>query len=785
VLQNILVSEKRKTLAMYMLRALLINSLICFGSILTLFAQEDPINFNITNVHLSNEQLHVFLTIKNQGNLPIHDFNVVATETIERPVNLEIISFDKLEKGNTGETLTILFLIDISGSMNRHNRLELAKNAVKEAVEKVNLPANTSLLLATFHDDLSDDFPINKSNVNKIIEEQIKKGRDTDLYNSIIQKTNDFKSTKGKKAIVLLSDGKDESNLIKKYDLLGLPRPTANDAIETVKDSTLRDNFFLFPIALPGADTVFLKDLVAATPSPFDKYTDIEDANTKLGEIFIDIISSISADYLVRIKPQKRLYYGRERTLSLDWAPLEENYTSSFNYREGTYAQPIAPLPPDAPLEWYKSIFSGILLIGLLFLLLYFGVPKYKKTAFSTKYIKTYQAKKGIIHTDPLTNDRIEEGEKVVHKCGTPITLASWKFSGKCPHFPNCINNKLYNCNGKGGPENYDLFAQNGILKKLTWGWYGGLGGLIAWLLFSLHKLFNFGASTDVYDNMHQSILGVDFLKKYNLLASEVGDATFIGLALGAGICLTLAIAEEKSSARFFSKKRILLRLLVGIIASFLIFFVGVLFQYVVLDNPFWSGLLTWIIFGISIGLVLSIQSTILWQRGIAGGVIASVIGFFIYYFISSSTNSLYIKMLSLIAIGIILGIIIVVIISHLEDFQLRVLEPILYSGHTYPISKWLKSGIIVEIGTDKACYVFIKWDDPHVNGHHAELTYDNTINTVYIQPINDAEILVNSVIIPLDRRTPLAHNDHIRLGRNSITTLQYEEKRTNETPIF
>jgi len=150
-----------------------------------------------------------------------------------------------------------------------------------------------------------------------------------------------------------------------------------------VKDSSLHDNFFLFPIALPGADVDFLKKIVDATPSKLDKYTDITDASTELSKIFIDIISRFSADYLVKVRPQNALYSGEDRQLSLIWTPNDEEYKSHFQYREGTAPYAKSPTPPAPPCVWFKSILIGFALILSLFLLLFFGVPQYKKLLFN------------------------------------------------------------------------------------------------------------------------------------------------------------------------------------------------------------------------------------------------------------------------------------------------------------------------------------------------------------------------------------------------------------------
>ena len=71
-------------------------------------------------------------------------------------------------------------------------------------------------------------------------------------------------------------------------------------------------------------------------------------------------------------------------------------------------------------------------------------------------------------------------------------------------------------------------------------------------------------------------------------------------------------------------------------------------------------------------------------------------------------------------------------------------------------------------------CYVFIKWEDKSVGERHAKMVYYQS--NVYIIPLH--ETLVNGVIIPENQKTPLMNNDIIQLGRESISKMQYKEKR-------
>ena len=172
-------------------------------------------------------------------------------------------------------------------------------------------------------------------------------------------------------------------------------------------------------------------------------------------------------------------------------------------------------------------------------------------------------------------------------------------------------------------------------------------------------------------------------------------------------------------------------------------------------------------------------MSSIILSRGLLGGLLAALAAFLIYQIIAYLFKD-YIgaKLISLMVLGGILGSILVTVITALEDFELEYISPQRFKN-TVPISKWLKSGIDIFIGTDSGCYVYIKWNDDAVQPQHGRLLYEN--GAVYIQPL--AETMVNGVIIPHNRKMALQNGDIIQLGRASQTRMRYKEKRKDRRP--
>ncbi|MEZ4990157.1 MAG: FHA domain-containing protein, partial [Saprospiraceae bacterium] len=217
---------------------------------------------------------------------------------------------------------------------------------------------------------------------------------------------------------------------------------------------------------------------------------------------------------------------------------------------------------------------------------------------------------------------------------------------------------------------------------------------------------------------------------------------------------------------------RIALRTLACILLSMLVFFGGFYLQYVVGVAPYVSGLLSWLLFGLGIGLIISASSTIARMNGIIGGVIGAVIAFQVYWGLTEFLNTgfLLANLASMLLMGGIIGSILVSVVTTLEDYELEVIAPAGYQ-RTVPISKWLNAGESVMIGKLPGSYVYVKWDDDEVRPEHAEMFREDS--SIFVRPVE--EVLVNQRMI--SKPVALKNGDIIKLGRSSITQFRFVEK--------
>lgn len=713
------------------------------------------------------------------------------TEEIEgKRYPLKFFRFEELGSENT-ERYSILFVLDWSGSMRDEDRLVKAKRAIFNTIQSVTLPEGSQFYLTAFHDTIFQNVEVDKSNIQANLDRYFvpppRKGRGTDLYRATIEKTKEMKNFPGKKIIILLSDGENDLQLNSYYRDNNITPPTPEDVYETIRTQDVISDLIFYPIGLgSGADTSFLKVIPELTRNKTDRYI-YSDNPDNLVTIFIDIVAPFSVTYLVKLTPSRKVYKGENRRLRLFWEAkgLPSAMLHEYDYAGGSFIEPISLAnnkTSSTPLSWAIYFLLGIGIIGGLLATLMYLVPFLKKREFKKKHVVPYVPEKNKIRRDPITQDAFDEGDLVVVKCKQMTSLATWDALGHCPNYPNCME-FADPCNGSGGEDMQgSFFSQQGIFRILNWLWFGAVGGFGAWTLYAIVQISNFTWLDDVIggwfakDNVTAKFMelqGGEFLLK-NI--PELVDQTLIGLFLGVCMVIAIAIVEERGQARKFSVKRILVRGFIGIFGSFAIFLAGYMFQYLVLDNPFFSGIIIWLFFGIVFGAILSINSSVELKRGIIGGVISSVVAYLFYFGIFWITpNDILAKLLSFMTLGAVMGGLIVAVLSNLEDFELIYLSPKEYTGMVKPISKWLKKGMEIYIGRSSKCYVFVKWEDEVVEDRHAKLIYEG--GHVHIIPLS--ETMLNGVIVPENQKTVLQNADVIQLGRNSISRMQYKEKRS------
>ncbi len=687
------------------------------------------------------------------------------------PLEIDLIEDIRPKKQ---EQLSILFLIDLSGSM-KGNKFAGAKAAVNKTITHSKLPAGTQLFLATFHDEISESIPFTAESMAGLLDSLQTTGRDTDLYTAIITKSREMSQFPGKKAIILLSDGEHDVRRNPKY-LQGAVKPQLPQVFDAL--SEVDHNTLVFPVGLgQGADENFLSQLPDSTQNALDVYS-FSETPEQLDSIFFRLISGLSGNYRIILENNQLPYLGRPRVLQADW--IDDNEVLAQDRRPYRAGKINYPIPAKSGSSFWLKLFAvGLALVFLLFSALSLLIPLFKRREFMKKFVQPYRQQGNSVAFDTVSNEAIPDGTLVVSKCQQLIPLRVWEGVGdKCPHFPECIHS--LGCDGAGAEEiSAGFFTQKGELKKLNWLWFGAVGGLIAWICYALHR--GRFLTFEEFNSLVSFILaklGVAQLDAAGVCVncSEIANDTFVGISMGLGFALGLSLPDQLARIQGFAVVRVLLKTLAGAFAGGVAFFFGAAVHPGVISSGFLAGLITWLIFGLLLALILSFQSSIILSRAILAAGLACLVSFIVYNlgFVQGWVNPEPIRLVSLLSLGAITGYIIVSVVTTLEDFEMEFISPDQYRGHMVPISKWLRQGMPVTVGIAPKNQLFVKWHDEAVLDKHATFKLDQ--NKVWIEPVG--EVVLNGRVIKADGRTALTDQDIIQLGRHSRTQLRYKEKR-------
>lgn len=441
----------------------------------------------------------------------------------------------------------------------------------------------------------------------------------------------------------------------------------------------------------------------------------------------------------------KTNYHKEERTYEIIWLDRDgdkELATASVSHSWLNIEGGFSLLKEYTFLDIFLL---GLLLLSLLLLGLSELMPLYRSWKFKKEYVMPYASiqKEGEVIRHPITGKPLRPNEEVVVMCGRTdcnSPLSVWKKNSyTCRHYPNCKGNVTI------GTQQF--FTQVGGFKKLNWLWFGTLGGLLAWAI-----TYAVGNTT--------------------LADTFLASSLSMGIGLGIGLTFMLTLVDELG--RDVSFVRLFLKTILGALSAALLFYIASLNG--ITSNAIGTAV-TWVLFCITLGAILSIQSSISLIRGIISGGIAGIVSGLAYVLAANLFDEAeLVKMITFLLLGSILGVGIIQVIKQLDKIELEVLSPSERSGLRFSLDKFLNDGNNVTIGTDmKKTNVRVKWQDDYVLPEHAELSMKN--NQVSIKALKGADIWVNGSPISAGVSIDLKGGDAIRLSRSGPTLFKYLQK--------
>ncbi|MCD4665191.1 MAG: hypothetical protein K8R68_07960, partial [Bacteroidales bacterium] len=379
----------------------------------------------------------------------------------------------------------------------------------------------------------------------------------------------------------------------------------------------------------------------------------------------------------------------------------------------------------------------------------------------------------------PYCSDPLKTGEAVIVKCKHIVHKACWgDFGHVCPEYGQ-------NCNN--GKQDYfdisDPFSKRNKKYYLKWVLFGLIGGFLSWFFYMITKDSRFaeGLGSATLNLIVPNLSDEGFRA---LFIDKVSSIILIGSLMGMFLTGFFAYIEEyrRKSLAVFGK--ILLRAFIGLLFGFISFFLGSIIL-ILLNQPYsavYFDWIPWIIFGVSIGLLLSIKTTIVWKHGVIGGLISIIFCFFSLYFMVGDLGYPAL-LIGFMIYGGGLGFSIATVRSSAEQYFLKILQGKKHE-ETIPVHKWMSfqgGHNEVYIGKGFACEIQMNWEknNPEIAEKHAKMFINNVRNVPVIISLEEERLTV------FDDRTDMKPGQEYDLFNGNTfkignTVFQYVEKDKN-----
>lgn len=316
-----------------------------------------------TAVSAQGEAPQLRITQVDNSKFPNVTVYVSATNAAGEPVGIDASTIQIFENGQQmqlvdvqgggeavgGEVVpvTTILVIDISGSMDKGNKIGAARDAAKAYVNGMRAEDQAGLITFDTNVYRVQEVTSDKAALIAAID-GLKTGSDTAMYDGILEATKALENVSGRKAILVLSDGLDNQS-----------GATEEDIVNNVGPSGLTVSAIGF--GEPGAsgqagiDEAGLKSLTGRTGG---QYAYVTDAAT-LSNIYQQTGQAFQSEYAVTYVSPSTLRDGVNRNLTVSLSGIPATAEGRYN--------PGGVLPEVSSRSWNTF---GIILAGLVVLLL-------------------------------------------------------------------------------------------------------------------------------------------------------------------------------------------------------------------------------------------------------------------------------------------------------------------------------------------------------------------------------------------------------------------------------
>lgn len=264
--------------------------------------------------------------------------------------NGQQIPLDQIEGIGDVGPLTTMLVMDVSDSMNAAGKLESAKAAAHEFVDRMRASDQTGIIAFNTQNEVVKSITSDKDALHAAID-SLSADKQTAMYDALLVAIDQLEGQSGRKAIIVLTDGLDNSSSAGRNSVIEHIGP-AGFSISTVGlgvPAQVLDE-------MTGIDEEGLQDLASRAGGVYG-YAEDEESLTRLYETYA---VSMQSEYAITYTSPAALRDGVNRSLSVSLAPLaggEAVANQDSRYNPGGLVPEVAE-----PASW--PLFAA-LVIGL------------------------------------------------------------------------------------------------------------------------------------------------------------------------------------------------------------------------------------------------------------------------------------------------------------------------------------------------------------------------------------------------------------------------------------
>lgn len=321
--------------------------LLVFSSASTVLAQSDDAQVRITQVDNSQfPKVTLYVSVTNSAGEPVG----VDPATIQVSENGQVMQVTDARGGGQGnervaEPLTTMLVIDISGSMDKNNKLTAAKDAAKAYVNQMRDVDQAGLMTFDTQTYYVQPVTTDTAALTSAID-GLKTGGDTSMFDALVEAEKNLNAISGRKAIIVLADGLDNHS-----------QNTVDTVIEQIGPSGLTISTIGFGDASTaeqsGLDEGALRSLAERSGGLYN----FAAVSESLIALYQQFGRALQSEYALTYVSSSPLRDGVNRNLTISLSDI--GATTETNYNPGG----VLPEVPSTSWTLFGWIMAGLLLL--------------------------------------------------------------------------------------------------------------------------------------------------------------------------------------------------------------------------------------------------------------------------------------------------------------------------------------------------------------------------------------------------------------------------------------